>query len=397
MKRAATVPRLLIFAGSLLPISAVPTNILAQQRSAPGQGRYVYRMPIQADDGWEVASLDDVGVNSEMLGALVAEIREQRLSNIHSVLVVKDGKLVFEEYFEGSDERRGQPLGSVHFDRRTLHDLRSVTKSVTSTVVGIAVGSGLLTPSDPVFSFLSGYGDLATEGRQKLTVGHLLTMTSGFEWDERTHPYTDPRNSETAMDLSESSVRFVLTRNLVADPGSRFQYCGGCTMLLAALVREATGKNLDAFADEVLFRPLGISEFEWLHHRDGLPIAASGLRLRPRDMAKIGYLYINDGRWKDQQVLPRSWIEESTRAHVQLDSISAYGYQWWVDLEPMNGQLTPLPVARGNGGQRIYVVPSLDLVAVITAGNYNSVASRFSEQAFWRFILPASSGAVEGD
>jgi CubicO group peptidase (beta-lactamase class C family) len=241
---------------------------------------------------------------------------------------------------------------------------------------------GLLAPSDKLFSHLPSHPDLAAGAKAELTVGHLLTMTSGFEWDERTYPYTDARNSETAMDLSESSVRYVLSRNLVAEPGSQFQYCGDCTMLLAAVLKDATGMHLDEFADEALFGPLGIAEFEWLQHSDGLRIAASGLRLRPSDLAKIGYLYLNDGRWKDQQVLSPDWLAESTRMHVQFDSITGYGYQWWVDIEPFGGVPTDIPIARGNGGQRVYVVPPLDLVAVITAGNYNSAASRFSEQAF---------------
>jgi CubicO group peptidase (beta-lactamase class C family) len=174
-------------------------------------------------------------------------------------------------------------------------------------------------------------------------------MTSGFEWDESTYPYTDPRNSETAMDASASSVRFVLGRDLVADPGSRFRYCGGCTMLLAGIVHNVTGTALDAYAGKMLFRPLGITEFEWLHHRDGLPIAASGLRLRPRDMAKIGYLYVNQGRWGGQQILPASWVMESTLPQVVFDSTTAYGYQWWLDYEGAGAYRFPVLVARGNG------------------------------------------------
>lgn len=349
--------------------------------------------PVLTDDGWDLASPQDAGLAHGHLETLLTEIREQRLTNLHSVLIVKDGRLVFEEYFSGSDEHRGRPLGEVQFDAATLHDLRSVTKSVTSTLVGIAIDRGLMSASDQISALLPQHSALLTGDKADLTVRHLLTMTSGLEWDESTYPYTDPRNSETAMDLSESSVRYVLSRDLVTHPGSRFRYCGGCTMVLAAVVREVSGENLDTFAEEALFEPLGIEDYEWLHHDDGLPVAASGLRLRPRDLAKIGVLYANGGRWKDEQIVPAGWIEESTRAQVTLDSISAYGFQWWVDMEPLDGVPTPFPVARGNGGQRIYVVPSLRLVAVITAGNYNSAASRLSEQAFWRFILPAATGS----
>ncbi|HJU64508.1 MAG TPA: serine hydrolase [Gemmatimonadaceae bacterium] len=370
---------------------ALPASAISQATPAVDSAPYVYTKPPRIDDGWDVATLRDVGIDSARMASLVDSIRGQRLPNLHSVLVVRRGKLAFEEYFAGSDERRGQPIGTVRFDRATLHDLRSVTKSVTSALLGIAFGNAAVKMSDRVLTFFPRHAALDTGMKRAITVRHLLTMTSGLEWDETSHPYTDARNSETAMDLSASSVRYVLEQKVVAAPGSQFRYCGGCTMLLAGIVRHATGKQLDAFASEHLFRPLGISRFEWLHHRDGLPIAASGLRLRPRDMAKIGYLYTNRGRWRGRQVLPEHWVAEASRAQVSLDSTTAYGYQWWIDYEGKGDARFTVLVARGNGGQRIYVVPHLDLVAVITAGNYNSPAgSRTSEQAFWRYILPAA-------
>lgn len=375
---------------------ALARGAFGQVPSAADASPYVYEMPVRTDDGWEVANLREAGIDSTLMTDLVAAIREQRLPNLHSVLLIKNGKLVFEEYFEGTDERRGRALGVVRFDRTTLHDLRSVTKSVTSALVGITIGhSGKVSASDSVFAFFPEHADLRTESKERIAIQHLLTMTSGLEWDESTYPYTDPRNSETAMDESTSSVRFVLEQSVVSDPGSRFRYCGGCTMVLAGIIRSATGYNLDEYAEEVLFRPLGITEFEWLHHADGLPIAASGLRLRPRDVAKIGYLYVNEGRWRGKEIIPASWVTESTRPHVRLDSSAAYGYQWWVDFEGSGADRYPVFVARGNGGQRIYVVPRFRLVAVITAGNYNRPGgSRGSEQAFWRFVLQAATSRI---
>ena len=377
----------------IAPALAVLTLVSAagaQRTPSADAGRYVYTQPPRTDDGWDVATLREVGIDSATMASLVDSIRQQRLPNLHSVLLVRRGKLVFEEYFEGKDERRGQPIGTVRFDRATLHDLRSVTKSMTSALLGIAIGNGALRLSDRVLSFFPEHAALDTGAKRTITVKHLLTMTSGLEWDEETHGYTDPRNSETAMDLSASSVRYVLEQKVVAEPGSQFEYCGGCTMLLAGIVRQATGKHLDEYAAEHLFRPLGISAFEWLHHRDGLPIAASGLRLRPRDMAKIGHLYVNEGRWRGRQVLPEQWVREASEAQLALDSTTAYGYQWWIDYEGTGSDRFTVMVARGNGGQRIYIVPKLDLIAVITAGNYNNRAQRASETAFWRFILPAT-------
>jgi CubicO group peptidase (beta-lactamase class C family) len=365
------------------------SSAAAQRSAAPDAGRYVYTPPVPTSDGWDVATLREVGIDSATMARLADSIRQQRLPNLHSVLIVRHGKLAFEEYFEGTDERRGQPIGAVRFDRTRLHDLRSVTKSVTSALVGIAIGNGALRLSDRVLSFFPEHATPDSGATRAITVRHLLTMTSGFEWDEESYPYTDPRNSETAMDLSASSVRYVLERRVVTEPGARFEYCGGCTMLLAGIVRQATGKHLDAYAEQHLFQPLGISEFEWLRHRDGLPIAASGLRLRPRDMAKIGYLYVNGGRWGERQVLPEQWVREAIDAQLPLDSTTAYGYQWWIDYEGKGADRFTVLVARGNGGQRTYIVPHLDLVAVITAGNYNNRAQRASETAFWRFVLRA--------
>ena len=347
------------------------------------------------DADWEVGTLAEADIDEARLDALVAEIESQRLENIHSVLIVKDGKLVFERYFEGADTRRGgRDLGIVAFDAERLHDLRSVTKSVTSVLVGIAAGQGALSTDDAVFDHFPEHADLREGAKADITVEHLLLMRSGLAWDETTYRYTDRRNSETAMDFAESSMRYVLEQPLDAAPGERVEYCGGCTMLLAGVVRAATGSDLDDFAETHLFDPLGITDFEWLAHSDGFPIAASGLRLRPRDMAKIGYLFVKEGRWGEEQVIPAEWVSRSTTSHLELDSIAGYGYQWWIDHEVIGDQPHSFPIARGNGGQRIYIIEPLDMVVVITAGNYNLPGgSRHSEQAFWRFILPA---AVEG-
>ena len=319
-----------------------------------------------------------VGIDAAAIAKLIADIRAGKYSNIHSLLVVRSGKLVVEEYFAGEDERRGQPLGSVRFDARTLHDLRSVSKSVTSALFGIAVASGAIHDLDaPVLSYFPEYADLQTPERQRIRLRHVLAMSSGLEWDEDSRPYGDPLNSETAMDAASDRYRFVLSRPIAAPPGEKFRYSGGDTLLLAAVIERATKQRLDNYAEQALFRPLGIERHDWIAYPDGTPIAASGLRLLPRDMAKFGLLYLNGGQWQGVQIVPQAWVKASTTAQTKVADrpfgFQNYGYQWWLGTARDEAH-TPWIMAVGYGGQRIMLVPSLDVAMVLTAGMYRSRA-----------------------
>jgi CubicO group peptidase (beta-lactamase class C family) len=201
-----------------------------------------------------------------------------------------------------------------------------------------------------------------------MTVVHALTMTLGTEWDE-TLPYSDPRNSEIAMELAPDRYRFILERPLIAEPGSRWTYNGGTTALLAHLIARGTGQPLLDFAGARLFAPLGITDVEWVAGSNGEPAAASGLRLRPRDLASIGQLVLQQGRWGGRQVVPAAWLEDSFREHVAAEDGLHYGYQWWLGRGRADGR--PWMAGFGNGGQRLVVIPGLDLVVVVLAGNYN--------------------------
>ena len=328
------------------------------------------------------------------LAKLTDDIRAGKYSNIHSLLVLKSGKVVAEEYFQGEDERRGQPLGNVRFDANTLHDLRSVTKSVTSALFGIAVASGAIPDTEvPVLSLFPEYKDLQTDERMRIRLRHVLAMSSGFEWDEDSRPYGDPQNSETAMDGASDRVRFVLSRPIVAPPGERFRYSGGDTLLLAAVIERATKMRLDKYAEQVLFRPLGIDRYDWIEYPDGTPIAASGLRLLPRDMAKFGVLYMSRGQWQGVQVVPEAWVQASIRPQTKVSDrpfgFQNYGYQWWLGTAGDDAH-TPWIMAVGYGGQRIMLIPSLDLVMVLTAGMYrNRAQTDITFEILLDGVLPA--------
>jgi len=325
------------------------------------------------------------GFRPEALDKVTADLKAGAFPNTHAVLVERDGRLVYEQYFAGRDERWGHPLGERTFNRDSLHDLRSVSKSVTSALVGIALGAdfekSLGKPIGSFFPQLKLRPELDT-----VTLRHVLTMTAGLEWNEMAVPYTDPKNDELQMATVEDPVKMVLSRPLSHKPGTAWYYSGGLAQVLGGVVRQITGKAPDACAKEVLFEPLGITQFEWLGEpkwNPQMPAAASGLRMRAPDLARFGSVYLNRGRWQGRQIVPAGWVEQSTRRQVQ--DIGAwhgregwgYGYQWWI------GRPSGYDVAAavGNGNQRIFIVAKERLVITILAGEYNKFEGH-SERLF---------------
>lgn len=338
-----------------------------------------------ADADWEVATPDAAGFDPAALCAVLDHAVAVD-ANLHAILVVRGGRLVAELYRRGSDApidvRYGlaNPFASdVAFDAEALHDVRSISKSVVGLLVGIAAAEGTMgSLSAPVLDAYPALADLRTEGRDAITFEHLLTMSSGLGWSEwREGPVT---SDETRLFWKSDPVRFVFDRPLESPPGTRFEYNGGATATLADHLERTTGRPLVEFARTELFEPLGITRFVWATDLRDRPMAYAGLRLRPRDMAKLGRLVLDGGRWNGRQVVPEAWIEASLRPHVSRgESIpsdfagdAGYGLQWWTGNVPWHGQELAFAAAVGNGGQRIYVVPALDLVVVTTAGEYGS-------------------------
>ncbi|WP_282608155.1 serine hydrolase [Pelagibius sp. Alg239-R121] len=321
-------------------------------------------------ESWQSITPEAAGFQSDVAEKLDAAVGEGKLDGLHSVLVVRNGKLVFERYYEGLDERWGRSLSLVRFDAETKHDLRSVSKSIVGLLYGIALQEGLAPALDaPIVDSFPEYKDLAADSdRRRMTVADALTMRLGTQWNESL-PYDDPNNSEIAMEFSPDRYRFVLDRPFATKPGTQWQYNGGTTALLAKLIARGSGKPLFDFARDKLFDPLGISDVEWVKGIDGEAAAASGLRMRPRDLAKIGQVVLNRGQWNGKQLVPEDWLAESLTPRARVDDILEYGYQWWLGTSPVTGE--PWMAAFGNGGQRLMIMPNFDLAIVITAGNYN--------------------------
>ncbi len=299
---------------------------------------------------------------------LKAAFEAGELRGLHAVIIDLQGERLAESYFRGRDRRRGQPLGMVDHGPRTLHDLRSVTKSIVGLLYGIALEEGKVpAPDAKLLDQFPEYSDLKDgSAREAIRVGHALSMMMGIEWDESL-PYSDPRNSEIAMDRAADPIRYVLDRPMVDTPGEKRVYNGGATAVLARLIADGTGMPIDVYARIKLFDPLKIETFEWVRAPDGAPSAASGLRLTARDLARIGAMVAKSGFANGRQIVPRDWLDESFKVRSVIEPGLGYGYQWYI----AGRKGDQIAMALGNGGQRLTVQAKIGLVVVSFAGNYN--------------------------
>ncbi len=347
--------------------------------------------PQQTDDGWQTASPADVGLDEQRLRETVERIQDKTYQNVDSILIVKEGKLVFEVYFDDHEWDYDSPQFRgklIHYGPETRHNLASVTKSFTSILVGMALDHGAIqSVDDPVFDYFPKYAHLSDTQKATITLKHLLTMSSGLQWNEGELPYSDPNNDLVRLFSESNPIGYILSRPVISTPGAQFYYGGDNTNLLGEVIRSATGQRMDAFAEEHLFGPLGITDYAWDFINPDMIHASGNLQLRPRDMAKLGQLCLNGGVWEGQRIVSEAWIAESTQKHVTHSTTSGYGYQWWLETYRVGSASVDAFSALGWGGQKIMVFPDLEMVVVFTGGNYASGDP--SEEILTRYILPA--------
>lgn len=318
---------------------------------------------------WQSLSLTEAGFKPDASERLEKAFADGELKGLHGLVVLRHGKIAMEHYFSGADEIWGDSRGTVAFNADELHDLRSVSKSIVGLIYGIALGEGLVPkPDAPVLASFPDYRDLAADAdRQRIKIEHVLTMSMGLAWDESL-PYTDPRNSEIAMERAADRYRFILEQPITRPPGEAWTYSGGATALLGHLVARGSGQRLGAYASSRLFAPLGIERFTWTNGMNGEEAAASGLRLRPRDLAAIGQLLLDKGNYGGRQIIPTDWVEQALTERTRRSDGLRYGYQWYLGRDRAGD---PWYGAEGNGGQRLIVAPKQQIVIAVTAGNYN--------------------------
>jgi CubicO group peptidase (beta-lactamase class C family) len=313
-------------------------------------------------------------------------------------VIARNGKLVFERYWPGTDlEPATLDPVARSFDRETLHYVASVSKSLTSALAGIAVDRGLIAGvADSLFSYFPEYAHLRTDENGPIVVEHLLSFTSGYEWNEFVYGFDDPRDSHNQMFRTADPVGHLLARPVTTEPGAVFHYNSGDTNLLGEIVRRAAAAStLTAFAESHLFQPLGITTYAWIRFplAPAVTFASGGASLRPRDMAKLGQLYLNGGVWHGTRVVSEAWVAASTAQAIPLAgsyrTLYGYGYNWWLGRFPYLDGTVEYFRAAGWGGQDVFLVPALELVVVFTAGGYYAPRPLDVEDLIVDYVFPA--------
>lgn len=301
-------------------------------------------------NGWRSATPEQQGIDSNKLADALDHIRKKNI-NIHSLLIIRNGYVVLDAYF--------------HPYRETdVHDIASVTKTLTSTLVGIAIEQGKIkSVQESALTFFPERSISNRDARkERITIEHLLTMTSGLDCRNKL-------GEQTLDEMKQSAdwVQFMLNLAVVEEPGSKYLYCSGGTHLLSGIIAQATGMSELEFARRSLFEPLGIKDATWPTDSQGVNHGWGDLQLHPRDLAKIGYLWLNKGNWDGKRIVSANWVTESVRVHTITKLDSDYGYGWWV-----LSRASPLRYeAVGRGGQRVTVVPAKNLVVVFTGGGFD--------------------------
>jgi CubicO group peptidase (beta-lactamase class C family) len=346
-------------------------------------------VPELRNDGWSVGTLESHGFEATTMALMDHDIRTRRIGEIDALVIARNGALVYEGYYESA----------TGVD--ALHQLNSATKSVASMVVGAAVQQGLVDGYDvPIADLFMDYADVfaADPGKMDITLRHALTMTAGLEWDDENVASRD-RDDIWLLEAPDA-MRYVLEKPLVTEPGAEFHYSSACSMILTGLSPRVSGLDAGAFAEQHLFGPLGILDYDWYTTEDGTTRGFDGLNLRARDLLKLGQLYLRGGTWNGRQIVPADWIEASFRPWVETSwleyGVERYGFQWWMyHHSPTGNSERPYGIlmASGYGGQKLFVIPDLDLVAVFygctTEGYDCGISDSVPEAVLYQYILRA--------
>jgi CubicO group peptidase (beta-lactamase class C family) len=341
-------------------------------------------IPTNIHDELPVNSLVSAGFDNHYLDLMVDSINANKLTNIQSVLISRNGKLVYEQYFDG-------------FDMATTHDMRSASKSISSALIGIAMDKGILKDtSQKLFDFLPEPYKSTANGdtrKQAISIGSLLTMSSGLDAID----FGIDRKSVGSEDEYQQSadwLKTVVNAPMIYQPFTHANYSSANPFLLGVILASQVKQPLELWIDHNLFEPLGITNYIIQRDDKGHPYFGGGMFLQPRDMLKFGLLYANGGKWNNKQIISQKWIDASFKKYLILENHpekNEYGFLWWHYDYKLNGKTIHSIEARGAGGQYIFIIPEYKIVAVITSANFRNSRVWQPEKVMENYILKAIS------
>jgi CubicO group peptidase (beta-lactamase class C family) len=352
----------------------IPPPPLQAPEAAPRQ--YHYRIPTALSDGWKTGDLRKENIDLDLLSWGMDRIWTGGIPDVDSLLVLRHGRIVLDEYFRG----RGAA---------DAHALNSCTKSVFSTVFGIAQDQGLLNLNEKIYDYYPEERSKAGWDSRKnsITAGMLLSMTSGLDCDDA--PATGGFGCGGAMGQSPDWLNFCFVLPLAQTPGTSWTYNGSSLVLLSNRIARRSGMSFADYAGEVLLSPLGIPPGTWVTGPNGVTRVDYGLAWKPRDMAKLGQLYLNKGTWEGKRIVSEAWVKTATTAQAPLGRAFGhdYGYLWHIKNMEYKGREVRVFFANGYQGQAIFVSPDADLVCVITADSNDGQIYGDEENLFESAIL----------
>jgi CubicO group peptidase (beta-lactamase class C family) len=367
---------------------------------------------------WPVSAPSAVGLDAAALEALDADLASGKYGLIDSMLVIRCGRQAFERSYAhdydkiyGERARKTGPLNHdlhgpynyfstqfhPYYKHSDLHTMQSVSKTFTSITMGVAMQRGdfRVDLDVPILRYFDGYKIANLDDRKRrITLRNLLTMSSGLEWHEDL-AYDDPKNSADVMEATSDWVQYVIDQKMVSEPGTVFVYSSGGTELLAYIFKKVTGRNVDDYAAEYLFQPLGMHYF-WKHTPLGLPDAEGGLYVASRDLARIGLLFLHGGVWEGKQIVPADWIKQSVAPAISTGRGGwKYGFQWWLVPYGKAGEKLAWS-ARGFGGQQLILVPEYDLIVVFTGWDILPSSEKYKHDQLERILAAVDTGVLCG-
>ena len=342
-------------------------------------GNLLANRSTQINDGWKLST------NQLLLLKMENDINNKKLNKTESVIIAKNGKIIYENYFSG-------------FNAIIPHDMRSASKSISSAIVGVTIDNKFIKCTDQsIYDFLpKEYKNTKDSIKLRITIQSLLTMSSGLDAiDFGTNANPKSPATEDNYQRTMDWTKTILEAPMINKPFTHANYGSANPHLLGVVVNSVVAKPLELFIDQNLFLPLGISNYIIQSDMSGKPYFGGGMYLTPRDMLKFGQLYLNKGKWGNKRILSKKWVQNSFKNYLNLENTSdqnGYGYLWWHHTYTINGEEIKSIEARGAGGQYIFVIPNLKVVAVITSGNYRNKKGQQPEEIFKNYILPKLMG-----